>query len=208
MSEINKNIITVAVPTGRLQKQVFEYFATCGIELSEPNRNLIVEDKHRSLRFLLVKNSDLPEYVNGGIASVGIVGTDIVHESPHNFFRLGNFPFGSTRICLIGKPNTPSINTVTRTTIATKYTQFTKDFLKERNIHANIIKLNGSVELAPLLGLAPYIVDLVETGGTIKENGLIIMEEIGSTEVTFIANQALYKLNYKAIDKVVRNLKL
>lgn len=207
MNEKN-SMITIAIPTGRLQKQVFEYFISCGIQLANPQRNLIVEDTSKSIRFLLVKNSDLPEYVNGGIASIGIVGTDIVGESPHAFFTLGYFPFGSTRICLIGKPDAPAIDTVTRTTIATKYTQFTKNFLKERDIHANIIKLNGSVEIAPLLGLAPYIVDLVETGNTIRENGLSIMEEMGTTKIALIANRALYKLSYKAIDEVVRTLKL
>lgn len=205
---LNENIITIAVPTGRLQTQVFQYFISCGIHIDAPNRNLIVQDKSNSIRFLLVKNSDLPEYVNSGISSIGIVGTDVINESPHSFFTLGKFPFGSTRICLIAKPDISPINSVAQTTVATKYTHFTKKFLRERNINATIITLNGSVEIAPLLGLSTYIIDLVETGKTIEENKLSILEEIGTTKVVLIANKALYKLNYKAIDKVVRNLRL
>lgn len=205
---VNEDIITIAVPTGRLRKQVFQHFISCGIQIDEPNRNLIIQDKSNSIRFLLVKNSDLPEYVNGGISSIGIVGTDVINESPHSFFTLGQFPFGSTRICLIAKPQTPPINSVAQTTVASKYTQFTKHFLDTRNINANIITLNGSVEIAPLLGLSSYIIDLVETGKTIEDNNLTILEEIDTTKVVLIANKALYKLNYKAIDKVVRNLKL
>ena len=204
----NEDMITIAVPTGRLQKQVFQYFISCGIQIDAPNRHLIIQDKSNSIRFLLVKNSDLPEYVNGGISSIGIVGTDVINESPHSFFTLGKFPFGSTRICLIAKPQTPPINSVTQTTVGTKYTQFTKHFLSKRNINANIITLKGSVEIAPLLGLSTYIIDLVETGKTIEDNKLTILEEIDTTKVVLIANKALYKLNYKAIDKVVRNLKL
>lgn len=202
------NPITIAIPKGRLQQQVFDYFGNCGIEVSNPDRNLIVEDSSGMLKILLVKNSDLPEYVHGGIASIGIVGTDILGESPHSFFSLGYFPFGRTRICLISKKNTPSIDVPNQTTVASKYVAFTCSFLKTRDITANVIKLNGAVEIAPLLGLAPYIVDLVETGRTLQENGLMVQEEIGSTQVVLIANKSLYKHNYKDIDKILRTLKM
>ena len=200
--------ITIAIPKGRLQQQVFEYLALCNMPLPDPKRNLIIEDATSCTRILLVKNSDLPQYVHGGIAAIGIVGTDILNESPHSFFTLGYFPFGKTKICLIGKSDTPSIDRVTHTTVATKYTKFTHKFLQDRNVQAKLIKLNGSIEIAPLLGLAPYIVDLVETGRTLKENGLSILEQVGTTRVALIANKSLYKLNYKDINKVVRNLKL
>lgn len=204
----NINPITIAIPKGRLQNKTLAHFLSCGIEFPSPERNLIVEDTTKSIRILLVKNSDLLEYVHGGIASIGIIGSDIIGESPHSFFNLGYFPFGKTKICLIGKKNATPISVVTRTTIASKYIQFTRNFLQERDINANIIKLNGSIEIAPLLGLSPYIIDLAETGRTLRENGLMILEELGYTQVALIANKSLYKLNYKAIDKIVRTLRL
>ncbi len=200
--------ITIAIPKGRLSQRVFSYFAAQGIPFNYNKRALIVENKEHNIKVLLVKNMDLAEYVHGGIAHIGIVGSDVLYESAHSFFSLGTFPFGSTKICLITTEQATPIDAHTKTTVASKYVKYTHSFLLARGIHASIIPLHGSVELAPMLGLAPYIVDLVETGQTVKENGLVIAEEIGRTSVQCIANKALYKLNYQVIDSLIRILKL
>lgn len=208
MPQQHKKTITIAVPKGRLSKRVFEYFAAHGIRCAVSERSLIVHNKAHGLKILLVKNMDLPEYVHSGTADIGIAGSDVLYESPHAFFSLGVFPFGSTKICLIAAPGTPPIDTPTRTKVATKYVRYTRAFLSARGIQASVIPLHGSVELAPMLGLSPYIVDLVETGRTIQENNLTVAEEIGKTSVVCFANKALYKLNHKAIDDFIRQLKL
>ncbi len=202
------NIITIAIPKGRLTRHILKHFKNANINLKYNERTLITQNETHGIKILFVKNDDLLEYVYGGIADIGIAGSDILYESSYSFFSLGTLPFGQTRICLISTKNQPPINTLTYTKVASKYIKFTKHFLLSRGIHAKLIPLHGSVELAPLLKLAPYIIDLVETGSTIKENNLVISEEIGRTEVKYITNKALYKLNYKAIDNLVRKLKL
>ena len=205
---MKQNILNIAIPKGRLTKNIFSHFKKCGIDIPEHNRELIISVPNAHINILLVKNTDLSAYVANGIACMGIIGSDVLSESKNFFYSLGTFDFGKTSMCLISKKNTPHIEESTQATIATKYIHFTENFLLKRSIQARIIPLHGSVELAPLLGLSPYIVDLVETGQTIQENGLIIQEELGKTSVQLIANPAQYKYFYKDIDVFIRTLNL
>lgn len=206
--------ITIAVPKGRLQEQISEYLADKGVTIKEESRKLDYYDRENGYRFLFVKNSDVPVYVNYGVADLGISGSDVVYEGDFEFLHLGTLPFGGTRICVAGyekdrglfESNGKMGNFVKTMKIATKFVRFTTDYFVNRSIPVEIIKLTGSVELAPILGLSHFIVDLVETGSTLRENHLTVIEEIGRTHVKIIANPSLYKLNYRRIDGFVGKL--
>ncbi|HPO48795.1 MAG TPA: ATP phosphoribosyltransferase [Spirochaetota bacterium] len=211
-----KNYITIALPKGRLLQQTKEYFEKYDISIMEESRKLDYVDEKNNLRFLFVKNSDVPVYVNYGVASLGICGSDNIYESGFDFLKLGGLPFGSTRICLAGFEKDRDLyfspysedNFAKEIKIATKFERFTKDYFSKREIPIKIIKLSGSIELAPILGLSDFIVDLVETGATLKENNLSVIEEIGKTEVKIIANTSLYKINYKEVDNIIKRISI
>lgn len=210
----NNTYITIALPKGRLQKKIAQFLEKCNITIKEESRKLDYYDEENKLRFLFVKNSDVPAYVKYGAADLGISGTDTIYESGFEFMRLCTFPFGSTRICLAGYEKDKDLYFrasrdeafIDELKIATKFTTFARNYFVEKGIPVQIIKLSGSVELAPILGLADFIVDLVETGTTLKENDLSVIEVLGSTEVALIANPSLYKRNYKRIDKIVDSI--
>lgn len=197
--------LTIALPKGRLLDRFNEHLASRGISISFEDRKLIAEDSRHRLRGFLVKNTDLPVYVHHGIAGLGVCGEDVLYESGYDFFRLVRFSFGGTRMCLAARRGMEPLSEAgpSRLAVATKFTRFTRDYFQARGIPVEIIKLNGSVELAPLLGLAPYIVDLVETGSTIQANNLTIVEELEKIGVYLIANPAYYKFHYKRVDKLV-----
>ncbi|MDR3201297.1 MAG: ATP phosphoribosyltransferase [Spirochaetales bacterium] len=199
--------LTLALPKGRLFEQVLEHLAARGLSVSPPERELVVTDTKGMLRIFIVKNSDLPVYVSHGIAGLGICGSDVLYESGGVFFELLEFAFGSTRMCLAAREDHEHDAAMRRLEVATKFPVFTRDFFNRRGIPVEIIKLHGSVELAPVLGLAPYIVDLVETGSTLKANGLKVVEELENIKVKLIANSAYYKVHYKEVDTFVTFLK-
>ena len=199
--------ISLAVPKGRLMDHITALLEKNGIKIAVEDRKLTATDKDKTLKIFFVKNSDLPTYVNFGIAGLGICGDDVIYESSYHFYRLYSFPFGSTRMCLAGRKDAPDAEEARHMTIATKFPRFATHYYHSLGIPVRIIKLNGSVELAPVLGLAPYIVDLVETGETLKANNLEIMEVLKKIGVHLIANPAYYKLHYKRIDKIVDMLK-
>lgn len=211
---MEKTIITIAIPKGRLQEQISEFVAKKGVTIKEESRKLDYYDEENGYRFLFVKNSDVPVYVNYGVAHMGIAGSDVIYEGDFEFMRLGTLPFGSTRICVAGyEADRPLFENagkvghfIKEIRIATKFTRFTKDYFVQRGIPVEIIKLTGSVELAPILKLSDFIVDLVETGTTLKENNLAVIDEIGKTQVEVIANPSLYKRNFRKIDDFVKKL--
>jgi ATP phosphoribosyltransferase len=199
-----ENPLTLALPKGRLFDQVQEYFQKIGLDFTFKDRKLVAHDSTGSLQIFLVINSDLPTYVNHGIAGLGICGEDVIYESGYSFYKLSTLPFGSTRMCIAGlSENKNTIKGYSHMKVATKFTRFTRDYFHSKNVPVEIIKLNGSVELAAVLGLSPYIVDLVETGNTLKANDLAIFEVIKQIQVHLIANPAYFKLHYKRIKKLV-----
>ncbi len=196
--------LRIALPKGRLQKDVLGLFQQAGMPLEFADRSLIAHDPTGRLDAMLVKNSDLPVYVHHGIAGLGICGEDTLYESGFEFVRLMRLPFGSTRICL-AEPETPSDQAPARSggfTVATTLVRFTRDYYHARGIPVNVIRLSGSVELAPRLGLAPYIVDLVESGATLTANKLRILEDLDTVSVFLVANPAYYKLNFRRVDEL------
>ncbi|MBN2617960.1 MAG: ATP phosphoribosyltransferase [Spirochaetales bacterium] len=202
-----KEPLTLALPKGRLFKQVQKHFSEKGIIFDFEDRKLTAYDSKGLLKIILVKNSDLPTYVNYGIAGLGICGEDVIYETGLKFNNLLPFDFGGTKICLCGKQGEGEKKDLNGLTIATKFTEFTKDFFHGEGTPVKIIKLNGSVELAPILGLAPYIVDLVETGSTLKANNLEVIRTLKEIGVNLIANPSYYKTNYEKINELINILK-
>ncbi len=196
-----------ALPKGRLMEQSKDLFKSMGIDFSFDNRKLVATDNSGNFRFFLVKNSDLPTYVNHGIAGMGVCGSDVIYESGHDFYKLHTFSYGSTKMCLAGLKGAHNSGNDAALKIATKFTGFTRDYYHKKNTPVQVIKLNGSVELGPVLGLAPYIVDLVETGNTLRANNLEVIRELEDIKVHLIVNPAYYKLNYKRINKFVEDVK-
>jgi ATP phosphoribosyltransferase len=198
--------LSLALPKGRLFDQTLGHFARLGLSVASPGRELVLTDAQGMLRIFIVKNSDLPVYVGHGIAGLGVCGSDVLYEAGGVFFDLFEFSFGSTRMCLAAREDHEHGTAIKRLKVATKFPVFTRDFFNSRGIPVEIIKLHGSVELAPVLGLAPYIVDLVETGSTLKANGLKIVEELENTKVKLIANPAYYKVHYEKVNDFVNFL--
>lgn len=197
--------LTIALPKGRLFKQVQKHFLSKGIEFDFEERKLICEDSTGSYCFYLVRNSDLPTYVTNGIAGMGICGDDVIYESGKSFNKLHQFDFGGSRLSLAGPKGISVPPQGEKMTIATSYTQMTEDYYHSLGTPVDIIKLKGSVELAPSLGLAPFIVDLVETGNTLRANGLEVLEDLFDIKVHLISNKSYFKLHY---DRIARLLEL
>ena len=205
MSEVLK----LALPKGRLFDQTVEYLRERGMEFTFRKRELVATDVEHNIQLMMVKNSDLPVYVHHGIAGLGVCGSDVIYESGHSFFDLFTFPFGQTKICLAGREEEALPEAAREgVTVATKFTRFTRDFFHDRGVPVEIIKLNGSVELAPVLGLAPFIVDLVETGSTLKAHSLTVLEELATTEVKLIANRPYYKYHFRRIEALLREIEV
>lgn len=199
--------LTIALPKGRLQNKAEELFSEKNIDFKFEARKLIASNDENNLKFFLVKNSDLPTYVSHGIAGLGICGDDVIYESGEEFYKLMTFDFGGTDICIAAKEGEALASNIKHLKVATKFTKYTRDYFNNKGISVQIIKLNGSVELAPILGLAPYIVDLVETGTTLKAHNLQVQEKIARTKVHLIANPGYYKLHYKRINNLINVLK-
>ncbi|ADN01753.1 ATP phosphoribosyltransferase [Spirochaeta thermophila] len=199
--------LTMALPKGRLLKKVQDHFGRYGIIFpDEDDRKLVIEDTSGRFTFFLVKNSDLPVYVSHGIAGLGICGEDVLTESQTDLLKLAPLPFGSTKMCLAARKDTPPPAGSGPLTIATKFPHFTRTYYHKLGVAVQVIKLAGSVELAPVLGLAPYIVDLVETGSTLKANNLYVVQELARIRVYLVANPAYYKLHYKEIEEFLEML--
>lgn len=198
--------LTLALPKGRLFDEVRKMFKKKGMGFSFDNRKLIAVDSSGLLKIFLVKNSDLPTYVNHGIAGLGICGSDVLYETGYKFFNLMTFDFGGTSMCIAGEKGLKPENQEKKLTIATKFTKFTRDYYHSKGIPVEIVKLNGSVELAPVLGLTRYIVDLVETGNTLKANNLEVYEKLKDIKVHLIVNPSYYKLNYESVNDLVKRI--
>lgn len=204
--------LTLALPKGRLQDNMLALLATSGIDLDFDGRKLVARDSAERVEAILVKNSDLPTYVTHGVAGLGVCGDDVLIESEAPLLRLQTLAFGSTSMCLAGLPQDADRDyRITKhgvMEVATKFPRFTRTHFNSIGIPVELIKLNGSVELAPILGLAPYIVDLVETGSTLKANGLVVLEELRKIEVHLVANPAYYKIHFRRIHEFMESLGL
>ncbi|WKV08111.1 ATP phosphoribosyltransferase [Thermoanaerobacterium sp. CMT5567-10] len=201
--------ITVALPKGRMADKSFEIFATCGISdniQNEMSRKLFICDFERNLKFILVKPTDVPTYVEHGAADIGVCGKDVLLELKRDCYEVLDLGFGKCKMVVAGPTNKKN-TFLSNKRVATKFPSIAEEFYKKKGENVEIIKLNGSVELAPLVGLSEVIVDIVETGTTLRENGLTVYEEIFSSSARLIVNKASMKTKSDRIKEIIYKLK-
>ncbi|MEJ7732230.1 MAG: ATP phosphoribosyltransferase [Polyangiaceae bacterium] len=199
--------LSMAVPKGRILAALAPLLARAGIDvapLSADDRRLVRTTADGSVRFVFLKPDDVPTYVEYGAADVGISGRDTLLERRHDLYTPVDLGIGRCRLVVAGKagavaPHVPRV--------ATKYPRLAGEHFAARGVQAEIITVHGSVELAPLVGLADLVVDLVETGTTLRDNGLEVLETVLDVSSLFVANRAAYKLRAAAISPLVRRLR-
>lgn len=206
---MNDNYLTIALPKGRLGDQAIEKFQVIGYgdAIEADSRKLIFTDEQAKLRYLLVKPSDVLTYVERGVADLGIIGSDTLLEEEKNLYELLPLGFGYCSFAVAGRKGEELYKRDDVLRIATKYPNITQAYFKKRNQVIDIIKLNGSVELAPLVGLADVIVDIVETGKTLKANGLEVLETMQEVSARLISNPVSYRFKYDQIISLMDKLK-
>lgn len=203
-----KAMINVALPKGRLGEDVYDIFEKAGYEcpsIKETNRKLIFENEEAGVRYFWVKPSDVAIYVERGAADIGIAGKDILLEYEPNVYELLDLDIGKCRMCVAGKKGFRD-NTEKTLTVATKFVNITKNYYAKQSREIDIIKLNGSIEIAPILKLSDVIVDIVETGTTLKENDLEPFETIVPISARLIANKPAYKFKNQEIKNLVEKV--
>ncbi len=203
--------LTVALAKGRLAHQAMEMFQAAGIGCDEmknkDSRKLIFENPDLGVRFFLAKASDVPTYVEYGAADIGIVGKDTLLEEGRKLYEVLDLKVGKCRMCVCG-PESARKRLLNHELIrvATKYPRIAKDYFYNRKDQTvEIIKLNGSIELAPIVGLSEVIVDIVETGSTLRENGLTVLEEICPLSARMVVNQVSMKTENQRITALIRD---
>lgn len=196
-----KKMINVALPKGRLGEIVYGMMEQAGYECPEvlnPKRKLTFENEARGVRYFWVKPSDVPIYVERGAADVGVAGKDILLEHSPRVYELLDLGIGKCRMCVAG-PKTFRDDESRTLKVATKFPHIARKYYESQGRDISIIKLNGSIEIAPILGLSDVIVDIVETGKTLKENGLDALETIVPISARFIANKASFQFKHDEI---------
>ncbi len=205
--------LTFALAKGRLAKTAMKMFEEIGIECQEmkddKTRKLIFVNEELKLKFFLAKASDVPTYVEYGAADIGIVGKDTILEEDRKLYEVMDLGFGKCKMCVCGPESARELlQNHTMIRVASKYPKIAKDyFYNKKHQTVEIIKLNGSVELAPIVGLSEVIVDIVETGTTLKENGLGVLEEICPLSARMVVNQVSMKMEDERIRKIISDLK-
>lgn len=200
--------LTIAMPKGRIFEEAYVLLQKAGFQLPddlEDSRKLIVEVPNERIRFILAKPMDVPVYVEHGVADIGIAGKDVLLEQKRSVHELLDLKISQCYIATAGLPNTVMNDIAPR--VATKYPEIASNFYKEKGEQVEIIGLNGSIELAPMIGLADRIVDIVSTGRTLKENGLVEYEHIVDVTSRLIANPVSYRLKSERIRDMVKRLK-
>jgi len=201
------NALTIAVPKGRVTKALAPLLERAGIDPSPilaDDRRLIRESADGSLRFFLLKPDDVPTYVEYGTAELGISGRDVLNERGYDLYQPVDLGVGKCRLVVAGRAG-QAIPPVPR--VATKYPKSAMQHFAARGIQAEVIYVQGSVELAPIVGLADLIVDLVESGATLRDNGLVELETIAQISSVLVANPSLYKLRHDEVAPLIAKLR-
>lgn len=202
-------MINVALPKGRLGEKVYAMFENAGYEcpsIKENNRRLIFENEEKGVRYFWVKPSDVSIYVERGAADIGVCGKDILLEYSPDVYELLDLNMGKCRMAVAAKKEFHDDHQRTLK-VATKFVNIASNFYASRGRDIDIIKLNGSIEIAPILGLSDVIVDIVETGTTLKENNLEVFETIVPISARLISNKASFKFKTAEIEKIVESIK-
>ena len=203
--------LTIALSKGRMQEQSLELFARAGIHVNEDERNsrkLLLTSGDGLYNFVFVKPGDVPTYVEYGVADAGICGRDVLLESGANVHEPLDLQLGRCRIAVAGRQEVlgEDYNLLATVRVATKYPKIATAYFHEKGVPIEVIPLSGSVELAPLLGLSDRIVDLVETGRTLKENGLEVIDVITESTARLIVNRASFHLKMRQVSQMIEAL--
>ena len=205
--------LTFALGKGRLAKTALDLFEKIGITCEEmkdkDSRKLIFVNEELKLKFFLAKGPDVPTYVEYGAADIGIVGEDTIMEEQRKLYEVLDLGFGKCRMCVCGPASAKELLLhQEQIRVATKYPRIAKDyFYNKKHQTVDIIKLNGSIELAPIVGLSEVIVDIVETGTTLRENGLEVLEEVCPLSARVVVNQVSMRMENERITKILTDLK-
>lgn len=204
--------LTIALSKGRLTDLSVDLFEAIGIDCSEvreSSRKLILADEKNKIKFFLAKPSDVPTYVEYGAADIGIVGKDTLLEEARNLYEVLNLGFAACRMVVAGPEELQGkLDLLANKRVATKYPRIAREYFEhKRKESIEVIKLNGSVELAPLVGLSEVIVDLVESGRTLKENGLVVLDTIADISARMVVNRVSMKMKSERINKVIEGVR-
>lgn len=204
-------LITFALAKGRLGNKIVKMLTDLNITdvvIDEDTRKLVIYSNDNKYAFFLSKPSDVPTFVDYGIADIGVVGKDTILEENRDITELLDLGFGKCRMCVAGpKKALEVLNSGKTIRVATKYPNIAKKYFEKTNRSVEIIKLNGSVELGPIVGLSDVIVDIVESGKTLAENGLEVLEEIEQLSARLIVNNASLKVKYEEINSILEGLR-
>ena len=207
----NKNFITIALPKGKLFGLSTELLKKVGWTaegLHEKSRKLIITNETARLKFIITKTADVPTYVEYGAADIGIIGKDVILESGKDVYELLDLGFGKCHLMMAVPKDKkrPRLEDYAHTRVATKFPRIAEQFFAAQGMQMEYIKLNGSIELAPIIGMSESIVDIVETGTTLRENNLEEIVTIMNATARLIANRVSYKLKFERINSLVDDL--
>ena len=202
-------MLNIALTKGRLEKQTVELLRQVGYGvdvLENKGRQLVFQDSKKACSYFLVKSNDCITYVSRGVADVGVVGKDTILESNNDFYEVMDLGLGKCKFIVASLPEKNPYTKVGHVVIGTKYPKVAKSYFTKKGIDVEIVKIDGSVELGPILGLCDAIVDIMETGSTLKENGLIVYDEIVDISARVIVNKASFKLKREEIKSLLNDL--
>lgn len=208
LTAVKDDYVKVALPKGRMAEKVYQCFVEanlCAENILQANRQLIFTDEMNKLQFFLVKPSDVAIYVEHGVADIGVVGKDVLLESTPDVLELLDLNMGRCFLAIAG-PENQQVDQTRALKVATKYPQITRNHFSAHGQAVELIQLHGSIEVAPLLGLADVIVDIVETGQTLKENHLSVLQKIADSSARLVANQTAYRFKGKKINEIVQKV--
>ena len=204
-------MLHIALSKGRLAKKALGLLEKCGVDttfVDMDSRKLIFEDEKQQLSIILVKPSDVPTYVERGVSDIGVVGKDTLMEQSKLLYEMLDLGFGACKLCIAGPVNKPqSAITNANLRVATKYPNVARSFYSSRGQSIDIIKMNGSVELGPLVGLSDVILDIVESGATLRENGLAVQEEICDSSARLVVNKVSLKTKAERITPLLEMIR-
>lgn len=202
--------ITIGLSKGRLLKESKGILEMLGqdFEHIKTTRQLVIKDEDQAYNFILLKPSDIPTYVEKGVIDIGIVGKDTLIENERDVYEVMNLSIGKCRFSVAGFPENKEKLEQSFIRVATKYPNIAKSYFDKQDKTIEVTKLNGSVELAPLVGLSDMIVDLVETGNTLKANGLVVYEDIAEVSARLIVNKVSYRFKSQGIQEIIKKVQL
>ncbi|MDF2564789.1 MAG: hisG [Massilibacillus sp.] len=213
MTSNDMDYLTIALPKGKLFQPSADILAKIGYTaegLSEKSRKLVITNEEKKIKFIITKTADLPTYVEYGAADIGIIGKDILLEEGKDVYELLDLKYGFCRL-MVAVPQAllqEKLSDYAHMRVATKFPHVAERFFNSKGIQMEFIKLNGSIELGPMVGLAEIIVDIVETGRTLKENNLIEIAQITNATARFIANRVSFKMKFDRINQMVEDLRV